>query len=117
MKNSADTASKAATSLNNAKAAARDTEAEIKRLTEQLYRMQSAWTQAGETLTAISKKCETMSKSLTKAGRTPTRTIAFSCSTAGPNTKTGKSCATGLLSACPVSWGGIRDADTWSLGI
>ena len=42
MQNSADTASKAATDLNNAKAAARDTEAEIKRLTEQLYRMQSA---------------------------------------------------------------------------
>ena len=75
MQNSADTASKAATDLNNAKATVRDTEAEIKRLTEQLYRMQFAWTQAGETLTAISKKCETMSKSLTKAGRTMTRTI------------------------------------------
>ena len=64
MQNSADAVSKATTDLNNAKAAARETEAEIRRLTEQLYRMQSAWTQAGESLTAISKKCETMRKIL-----------------------------------------------------
>ena len=54
MQNSADAVSKATTDLNNAKAAVKDTEAEIRRLTEQLYRMQSAWTQAGESLTAIS---------------------------------------------------------------
>ncbi len=56
MQNSADTVSKATTDLNNAKAGVRETEAEIRRLTEQLYRMQSAWTQAGEALTAIGKK-------------------------------------------------------------
>ena len=39
MQNSADAASKAATDLNNAKAAARETDAEIKKLTEELYRM------------------------------------------------------------------------------
>ncbi|MFR5853687.1 MAG: phage tail tape measure protein [Lachnospiraceae bacterium] len=72
MQNSADTVSKATTDLNNAKAAVKDTEAEIRRLTEQLYRMQSAWTQAGESLTAISKKCETISKAMTKAGKSLT---------------------------------------------
>ena len=39
MQNSADAVSKATTDLNNAKAAARETEAEIRRLTEQLYRI------------------------------------------------------------------------------
>ena len=72
MQNSADAVSKATTDLNNAKAAVKDTEAEIRRLTEQLYRMQSAWTQAGESLTAISKKCETISKAMTKAGKSLT---------------------------------------------
>ena len=41
MQNSADAVSKATTDLNNAKAAVKDTEAEIRRLTEQLYRMES----------------------------------------------------------------------------
>ena len=50
----------------------KETEAEIRKLTEQLYRMQSAWTQAGESLTAISKKCETISKTMTKAGKSLT---------------------------------------------
>ncbi len=72
MQNRADAVSKATTDLNNAKAAVKDTEAEIRRLTEQLYRMQSAWTQAGESLTAISKKCETISKAMTKAGKSLT---------------------------------------------
>ena len=75
MQNSADTVSKAATDLNNAKAAAASTEAEIKRLTEQLYRMQSHWTQAGEALTAFSKKCETLSKSMVKSGKALTATV------------------------------------------
>ncbi|MBR5109682.1 MAG: phage tail tape measure protein [Clostridia bacterium] len=75
MQNSADAVSKAQTDLNNAKAGVRETEAEIRKLTEQLYRMQSAWTQAGEALTAISKKCETISKAMTKAGKTLTTNI------------------------------------------
>ena len=69
------TASKAATDLNNAKAAARETDAEIKRLTEELYRMKSAWTQAGTALTNFSKKCGTLSKAMTKAGKTLTTHI------------------------------------------
>lgn len=72
MQNSADAVSKAQTNLNNAKASVKETEAEIRKLTEQLYRMQSAWTQAGESLTAISKKCETISKAMTKAGKSLT---------------------------------------------
>ncbi|MBR3431196.1 MAG: phage tail tape measure protein, partial [Clostridia bacterium] len=75
MQNSADTASKAATDLNNAKAAARETDAEIKKLTEELYRMKSAWTQAGTALTNFSKKCGTLSKAMTKAGKTLTTHI------------------------------------------
>jgi hypothetical protein len=39
MQNSADAVSKAQTDLNNARAAVKDTEAEIRRLTEQLYRI------------------------------------------------------------------------------
>ena len=66
MHNNPDAVTKAQTDLNNAKASVRETEA---KLTEQLYRMQSAWTQAGESLTAISKKCETISKAMTKAGK------------------------------------------------
>ena len=38
LQNSADAVSKAQTDLNNAKASVRETEAEIRRLTEQLYR-------------------------------------------------------------------------------
>lgn len=72
MQNSADAVSKAQADLNNAKASVKETEAEIRKLTEQLYRMQSAWTQAGESLTAISKKCETISKAMTKAGKSLT---------------------------------------------
>ena len=75
MQNSADAASKAATDLNNAKAAARETDAEIKKLTEELYRMKSAWTQAGTALTNFSKKCGTLSKAMTKAGKTLTTHI------------------------------------------
>ena len=75
MQNSADAVSKAQTDLNNAKASVKETEAEIRKLTEQLYRMQSAWTQAGESMTAISKKCETISKAMTKAGKSLTTHI------------------------------------------
>ena len=83
MQNSADAVSKATTDLNNAKAAAKDTEAQIRKLTEQLYRMQSGWTQAGEAMTAISKKCETISKAMTKAGKTMTAAITTPIVTLG----------------------------------
>jgi len=75
LQNNADAIATAQTNLNNAKAAVRETEAEIKKLTEQLYRMQSGWTQAGETLTAFSKKCDTVGKALTKAGKGMTKVV------------------------------------------
>lgn len=69
LQNNADAISRAATNLNNAKAAVRTTEAEIKKLTEELYRLKSTWTQVGDTLTAFSKKCDTISKAMTSTGR------------------------------------------------
>ena len=75
LQNNADAVSKATTNLNNAKAAVRETEAEIKKLTEQLYRMESKWTQAGEALAAFSKKADTMGKAMSKTGKTMTAAI------------------------------------------
>lgn len=69
LQNNADAIATAKTNLNNAKAAVKETEAEIKKLTQQLYTMQSAWTKVGDGLTAFSKKCETVSKTLVKAGK------------------------------------------------
>ncbi|MEG0985819.1 MAG: phage tail tape measure protein [Clostridia bacterium] len=69
LQNNADAISTATTNLNNAKAAVKTTEAEIRKLTEQLYRMKSHWTQAGEYLTAFAKKCDTVSKAMVSAGR------------------------------------------------
>lgn len=75
MQNNADAVSKARTNLNNAKADLAATEAELKRLTHELYRMQSAWTKAGDSLNAFAKKSEAVSKALVKAGRGYSRTI------------------------------------------
>jgi len=69
LQNNADAVSKAQTNLNNAKAAVKETEAEIRRLTEELYRQQSAWTIAGEALIDFSKRCETISKGMVSLGR------------------------------------------------
>ena len=69
LQNNADAIATTRTNLNNAKAAVKETEAEIKKLTQQLYTMQSAWTKVGDGLTAFSKKCETVSKTLVKAGK------------------------------------------------
>ncbi|MEA5013439.1 MAG: phage tail tape measure protein [Candidatus Limiplasma sp.] len=75
LQNNADSISKTTTDLNNAKAAVRDTEAEIKKLTEALYRMESKWTMAGESLTAFSKKAGTIGKAMTKTGKVMTAAI------------------------------------------
>ena len=69
LQNNADEISKATTKLNTAKAELKETEAELKRLTQELYRQQSAWTKAGDSLTAFAKKSETASKALVSAGR------------------------------------------------
>ena len=69
LQNNADAVSKAATNLNTAKAELKATEAELKKLTQELYRQQSAWTKAGDHLTAFAKKSEKISQSLVSAGR------------------------------------------------
>ena len=75
LQNNADAVSKATTNLNNAKAELKATEAELKKLTLELYRQQSAWTRAGDGLIAFAKKSENISKSLVTAGRGMTRVL------------------------------------------
>ena len=75
LQNNADAVSKATTNLNNAKAELKATEAELKKLTLELYRQQSAWTRAGDGLVAFAKKSENISKSLVTAGRGMTRVL------------------------------------------
>ena len=73
LQNNADAIATAKTNLNNAQAAVKTTEAEIAKLTEQLYRMKSHWTQAGEHLLTFAKKCDTVSKAMVTAGRGMTK--------------------------------------------
>lgn len=75
LQNNADAVSKAQTNLNLAKADLASTEAELKRLTHELYRQQSAWTKAGDSMAAFAKKTENVSKALVKAGRGYSRAI------------------------------------------
>ena len=69
MQRDADAVSRAQTELNNARATVRETEAEIRRLTQQLKVSRSAWTQAGSALTAFSTKLTAIGKSATALGR------------------------------------------------
>ena len=68
LQNNADAVTKARTNLNNAQGALRQTEQQIRTTTERLARMQSAWTKAGDTLTAFGKKCASVSASMEKLG-------------------------------------------------
>ena len=69
MQRDADAVSRAQTELNNARATVRETEAEIRRLTQQLKVSRSAWAQAGAALTAFSTKLTAIGKSATALGR------------------------------------------------
>ena len=69
LQNNADAVTKARTNLNNAQGALRQTEQQIRTTTERLARMQSAWTKAGDTLTAFGKKCASVSASMEKLGK------------------------------------------------
>lgn len=69
LQNNADAVTKAHTNLNNAQGALRQTEQQIRTTTERLARMQSAWTKAGDTLTAFGKKCASVSASMEKLGK------------------------------------------------
>ena len=69
MQRNADAVSRAQTELNNARAAVRETEAEIQRLTQRLRIQNSAWTQAGAALTRFSTRMTAIGKSATTLGR------------------------------------------------
>ena len=69
LQNNADAVTKARTGLNQAQAAVKQTEAQIKSATDRLARMQSAWTKTGETLTAFGAKCAAVSTALSKVGK------------------------------------------------
>lgn len=69
LRNNADAVTKTRTGLNQAEAALKETEAQIKDTTEQLARMQSAWTKAGDTLTAFGTKCASVSASMSRIGK------------------------------------------------
>lgn len=75
LQNNADAVTKARTNLNNAQGALRQTEQQIRTTTERLARMQSAWTKAGDTLTAFGKKCASVSASMEKLGKGMTTTL------------------------------------------
>lgn len=69
LRNNADAVTKTRTGLNQAEAALRETESQIRETTEQLARMQSAWTKAGDTLTAFGAKCASVSTAMSKVGK------------------------------------------------
>lgn len=69
LRNNADAVTKTRTGLNQAEAALRETEAQIRETTEQLARMQSAWTKAGDMLTAFGSKCASVSASMSRIGK------------------------------------------------
>lgn len=75
MQNNADAVTRANTNLNNARAALRQTETEIDATTEHLARLRSAWTHAGETLTAFGTKCAAVAKAMEKTGKALTATV------------------------------------------
>lgn len=72
LQTNADAVTKARTNLNQAQASLKQTEAEIKATTDKLARMQSAWTKAGDTLTAFGTKCAAVSTAMSKVGRNMT---------------------------------------------
>ena len=72
LQNNADAVTKARTNLNQAEAALRQTETQIKNTTERLAQMQSAWTKASDMFTAFGKKCASVSESMDKTGKSMT---------------------------------------------
>lgn len=72
LRNHADAVTKTRTGLNQAQAALRETESQIRETTEQLARMQSAWTRAGDVLTAFGTKCASVSTAMSRIGKNMT---------------------------------------------
>jgi TP901 family phage tail tape measure protein len=73
LQNNADAVTKARTGLNLAQAAVKQTEAQIRSANTRLATLESAWTKAGDSLTAFSKKAAAVSKSLNSIGISMTR--------------------------------------------
>jgi len=69
LQNNADAVTKARTNLNQAQAALKETQAQIKATTDKLARLQSAWTKTGDTLTAFGTKCAAVSTAMLKVGK------------------------------------------------
>lgn len=74
--NASDAVTVAATKLNN-------TEAELKATTHEVNKLSSAWTRAGTVLVNFSDKAKKVSKGLTSAGRTMTRSVTTPLVTLG----------------------------------
>lgn len=75
LQNNADEISKVQTNLNKARAAVRETETEIRKLSGQLVTMESRWTKAGSALEAFSKRASAVDKTLTPMGRNLTKYV------------------------------------------
>ena len=67
-----DAVQDAETKLNNARAAVKQTQADIAACNKELKTAASAWTAAGKSLEDFGKRCDTASKTMTKVGRTLT---------------------------------------------
>ena len=64
-----DAVQDAEAALNTARAAVRQTQADIAECNKELKTAKSEWTAAGKSLEEFSKKCDTVSKTMTKVGR------------------------------------------------
>lgn len=70
-----DAVQDAETALNNARAAVKQTQADIAACNKELKTAKSDWTAAGKSLQEFSKRCESVSKNMTKVGRVLTTTV------------------------------------------
>ena len=65
----------AETALNNARAAVKQTQADIAGCNKELKTAQSEWTKAGKSLESFGKSCDNVSKNLNKAGKLLSTTL------------------------------------------
>ena len=70
-----DAVQDAETKLYNARAAVKQTQADIAACNRELKTAASQWTAAGKSMESFGKKCDTASKTMTKVGRTLTTTM------------------------------------------
>jgi len=75
IRQASDAVQDAETKLNNARAAVKQTQADIASCNKELKTAASHWTAAGKSMEDFGKKCDTASKTMTKVGRTLTTTM------------------------------------------